>query len=283
MSDEQRYLQETTRFEPAAVEAKWTAAWLAAGLFHARADATRKPYSIVIPPPNVTAALHMGHALNDAMQDVLTRYHRMLGENACWLPGTDHAGIATQNVIEKTLAADGQSKEDLGREEFVRRVWAWREQYGSTIIQQQKRLGCACDYERERFTFDDGYVRAVNRVFVKLYEKGYIYKDHYLVNWCPRCGSAISDLEVAYLEMPGHLYHIRYPLKDGGSLTIATTRPETMLGDTAVAVNPADARYLDAVGKHGHPASAGPRATIVADERVDPAFGTGARKITPGS
>ena len=281
MTDEQTYLQETTRFEPAAVEEKWTAAWLAAGLFHAEPDTARTPYSIVIPPPNVTAALHMGHALNDAMQDVLTRYHRMLGDNACWLPGTDHAGIATQNVVEKTLALEGLSKEDIGREEFVRRVWAWREQYGSTIIQQQKRLGCACDYERERFTFDDGYVRAVNHVFVKLYEKGYIYKDHYLVNWCPRCASAISDLEVAYREMPGHLYHIRYPLADGGSLTIATTRPETMLGDTAVAVHPGDARYLDAVGRTAILPLLERELAVIADERVDPEFGTGALKITP--
>ncbi len=184
--------------------------WLASRIFHAEPDAAKKPYSIVIPPPNVTGNLHMGHALNGTIQDVLTRYHRMLGENACWLPGTDHAGIATQNVIEKQLRAQGQTKEDLGREEFAKRVWAWRREYGGNIINQLKRLGCACDYERERFTFDDGYVRAVLKVFVALYKKGYIHKDVYLVNWCPRCGTAISDLEVAHVEDPGHLYHVRY-------------------------------------------------------------------------
>jgi valyl-tRNA synthetase len=223
----------------------------------------------------------MGHALNGVIQDVLIRWHRMLGENACWLVGTDHAGIATQNVVEKQLRAEGLTKEDLGREEFVRRVWAWREQYGGTIIQQLKRLGCACDYERERFTFDDRYVKAVNRVFVALYNKGYIYKDHYLVNWCPRCGSAISDLEVAHVEAPGKLYHVRYELVGGGSVTIATTRPETMLGDTAVAVNPSDARYTGIVGRAAVLPLLGRELPVIADERVEVDFGTGALKITP--
>ncbi len=274
-------LRETTRFEPAAVEARWTERWLGARLFHAEPDPTRTPYSIVIPPPNITGSLHMGHALNGTIQDVLTRYHRMLGENACWLVGTDHAGIATQNVVEKMLRKEGLSKEDLGREEFGRRVWTWREEYGHTIINQLKRLGCACDYERERFTFDEGYVEAVLKVFVTLFHRGLIYKDSYLVNWCPRCGTAISDLEVAYRETPGTLNHIRYPIVGGGSVTIATTRPETMLGDTAVAVNPTDARYADIVGKTAILPLLGRELKIVADERVDPAFGTGALKITP--
>ena len=275
------YLQQTTRFEPAAVEARWMKHWLDEHLFHAEPDPAREAYSIVIPPPNITGVLHMGHALNDTIQDVLTRYHRMLGENACWLVGTDHAGIATQNVVEKMLRKEGLSKEDLGRDEFVSRVWEWRREYGGTIIEQLKRLGCSCDYERERFTFDDGYAHAVTKVFVALYEKGYIRKDSYLVNWCPRCGTAISDLEVAYRDMPGTLHHIRYDVIGGGSVTIATTRPETMLGDTAVAVHPDDERYRDLVGKTALLPLLGRELKIVADERVDPEFGTGALKITP--
>jgi len=275
------YLQQTTRFEPAAVEERWMRHWLDEHLFHAEPDPGRTPYSIVIPPPNITGVLHMGHALNDAIQDVLTRYHRMLGENACWLVGTDHAGIATQNVVEKMLRKDGRTKEDLGREDFVARVWEWRREYGGTIISQLKRLGCACDYDRERFTFDDGYARAVTRVFVALYDRGYIHKDSYLVNWCPRCGTAISDLEVAYKDLPGTLNHVRYEVAGGGSVTIATTRPETMLGDTAVAVHPDDQRYAGLVGRTAVLPLLGRELKIVADERVDPAFGTGALKITP--
>jgi valyl-tRNA synthetase len=275
------YLQQTTRFEPAAVEARWMRYWLDEHLFHAEPDPAREAYSIVIPPPNITGVLHMGHALNDTIQDVLTRYHRMLGENACWLVGTDHAGIATQNVVEKMLRREGLTKEDLGRDEFVSRVWEWRREYGGTIIEQLKRLGCSCDYERERFTFDDGYAHAVTRVFVALYDKGYIHKDSYLVNWCSRCGTAISDLEVAYRDMPGTLNYVRYPVEGGGHVTIATTRPETMLGDTAVAVHPDDERYREYVGKTAILPLLGRELTIVADERVDPAFGTGALKITP--
>jgi valyl-tRNA synthetase len=275
------HLRETTRFEPGAVEPRWTTEWLARTLFHAVPDPNRTPYSIVIPPPNITGSLHMGHALNGTIQDVLVRYHRMLGENACWLVGTDHAGIATQNVVEKMLRKQNLTKEDLGREEFSKRVWAWREEYGHTIINQLKRLGCACDYQRERFTFDEGYIRAVLKVFVALYRRGFIYRDSYLVNWCPRCGTAISDLEVAYREMPGTLNHIRYEIEGGGSVTIATTRPETMLGDTAVAVHPDDPRYGEIVGRTAILPLLGRRLTIVADTRVDPAFGTGALKITP--
>jgi valyl-tRNA synthetase len=281
MSDALTYLKETTRFEPAAVESRWTHEWLDSRIFHAEPDPARPAYSIVIPPPNVTGNLHMGHALNGTIQDVLIRYHRMLGENACWLPGTDHAGIATQNVVEKQLRAQGLTKEDLGREEFAERVWAWRREYGGNIINQLKRLGCACDYERERFTFDEGYVRAVLKVFVALYKKGYIYKDSYLVNWCPRCGTAISDLEVAHVEDQGHLYHVRYELEGGGSVTIATTRPETMLGDTAVAVNPDDGRYVDLVGRTAVLPLLGRRLPVIADARVEKDFGSGALKITP--
>ncbi len=281
MNDHADDLRERTRFEPAEVEAKWTAAWLDSHLFHAEPDPARTAYSIVIPPPNITGNLHMGHALNGAIQDVLTRHHRLLGENACWLVGTDHASIATQNVVEKQLRAQGVSKEDLGREEFVARVWEWRRQYGGTIIGQLKRLGCACDYERERFTLDEGYVHAINKVFVALYDKGYIYKDHYLVNWCPRCGTAISDLEVEHVDVDGAFYHIRYEIEGGGSVTIATTRPETMLGDTAVAVNPDDERYADVVGGTAILPLLGRRLPIVADERVAKDFGTGALKITP--
>ena len=275
------YLRETTRFEPAAVEARWIDAWLADHIFHAEPDPARVPYSIVIPPPNITGVLHMGHALNNTIQDVLIRYHRMLGENACWLVGTDHAGIATQNVVEKMLRREGVTKEDLGRERFAERVWEWRNEYGRMIIEQLKRLGCSCDYDRERFTFDEGYVRAVTKVFVALYEKGYIAKGSYLVNWCPRCGTAISDLEVAYRELPGTLNYVRYEIVGGGSVTIATTRPETMLGDTAVAVHPDDERYRDIVGKTAILPLLGRELAVVADERVDPSFGTGALKITP--
>jgi len=275
------YLQQTTRFEPAAVEARWMGRWLDDHLFHAEPDPSRPAYSIVIPPPNITGVLHMGHALNDTIQDALIRYHRMLGENACWLVGTDHAGIATQNVVEKTLRKEGLTKEDLGREQFAARVWEWRREYGGTIIEQLKRLGCSCDYDRERFTFDDEYVRAVTKVFVALYDKGYIHRDSYLVNWCPRCGTALSDLEVAYRDMPGTLSHIRYEVEGGGAVTIATTRPETMLGDTAVAVHPDDERYRDLVGRTAILPLLGRRLRIVADDRVDPGFGTGALKITP--
>jgi valyl-tRNA synthetase len=282
MTDDTRvYLETTTRFAPAEVEARLMAGWLSDRLFHAEPDAARAPYSIVIPPPNITGSLHMGHALNGTIQDAMIRYHRMMGENACWVPGTDHAGIATQNVVEKQLRREDLSKEDVGREEFVRRVWAWRAEYGSTIIGQLKRLGCACDYDRERFTFDEGYVRAVNKVFVALYRKGYIYKGLYLVNWCPRCGTAISDLEVAYVEEPGRLYYVTYTVKEGGTVTIATVRPETILGDTAVAVHPGDARYAGLVGKTAILPLNGRELPIVADERVDPGFGTGALKITP--
>src|SRR5262245_40478370 len=221
------------------------------GWFHPPAEGSPdENYSIAIPPPNVTGALHMGHALNGTIQDALIRLNRMRGRNTMWILGTDHAGIATQAVVEKELAGQGISRQELGRDQFTKRVWEWKERYGSTIVEQYQRLGASCDYERERFTLDDGYVKAVYRVFVDLYEKGYIYRHNYLVNWDPGLGSAISDLEIENREVTDTLYQIAYPLQDGGELIVATVRPETMLADTAVAVNPDDRRYTDVVGKN---------------------------------
>jgi valyl-tRNA synthetase len=278
-------LQQTTRYDPAEVERRVLAEWLGGGYFHPPAEGSpAENFSIAIPPPNVTGALHMGHALNGAIQDALIRMRRMQGRNALWILGTDHAGIATQAVVERELREEeGTSRQELGRERFLERVWAWRERYGSEIIEQYKRLGASCDYERERFTLDEGYVRAVYRVFVALYEKGYIYRDNYLVNWDPGSHSAISDLEVENREVTDTLYAIDYPV-DGSDevLTVATVRPETMLADTAVAVHPDDQRYRDLVGGHCILPLVGRRLPIIADEFVDPEFGTGALKITPG-
>ena len=238
---------------------------------------------MAIPPPNVTGVLHMGHALNGSMQDALVRMNRMRGRNTLWTLGTDHAGIATQAVVEKMLAEEGTSRQELGREAFVERVWAWKEEYGSRIVEQYKRLGASLDYERERFTLDEGYVKAVYRVFKQLFDKGYIYRDNYMVNWDPGSHSAISDLEVENREVEDTLYSIDYPVEGSDRvLTVATVRPETMLADTAVAVNPGDERYADLVGKHCILPLVGRRLPIIADEHVDPEFGTGALKITPG-
>jgi valyl-tRNA synthetase len=277
-------LEQTTRYDPAEVEARVFEQWMEAGHFHPDAvGPADENYSIAIPPPNVTGALHMGHALNGAMQDAMVRMRRMQGRRSLWILGTDHAGIATQAVVEKELAAEGQSRKELGRDRFLERVWAWKEEYGSQIIEQYKRLGASCDYERERFTLDDGYVRAVYRVFVALYEKGYIYRDNYIVNWDPGSHSAISDLEVENRDVEDTLYEIDYPLEGSDrALTVATVRPETMLADTAVAVNPADDRYRDVVGQHAILPLVGRRLPVIADEHVDPEFGTGALKITPG-
>ncbi len=271
------------RYSPHEVEERLMKEWLERSAFHAEVDAGRAAYSIVIPPPNVTGSLHMGHALNGTIQDVLIRYHRMRGANTMWLVGTDHAGIATQNKVEARLADEGLRKEELGREDFAERVWAWKREHGSTIIHQLKKLGCACDYERERFTMDEGYHEAVVRVFVDLFHKGDIYRDVYLVNWCPRCGSAISDLEVEHVERADKLYYVTYPVvgEDQG-LTVATTRPETILADTAVAVNPDDPRYGRLVGGRARVPLTDRQVPIIADDHVDPAFGTGALKITPG-
>jgi valyl-tRNA synthetase len=277
-------LEETTRYEPAEVERRLFAEWIEGGYFHPEAKGTAEEnYSVAIPPPNVTGALHMGHALNGSMQDALVRMNRMRGRNTLWTLGTDHAGIATQAVVEKMLAAEGTSRQELGREAFVARVWAWKEEYGSRIVEQYKRLGASCDYERERFTLDEGYVRAVHGIFKQLYDKGYIYRDNYMVNWDPGSHSAISDLEVENREVEDTLYSIDYPVEGSERvLTVATVRPETMLADTAVAVNPDDERYADLVGGHCVLPLVGRRLPIVADEHVDPEFGTGALKITPG-
>ncbi len=258
--------------------------WLESGLFHPEPSGDPdENFSIAIPPPNVTGALHMGHALNNSVQDCLIRYHRMRGRRTKWILGTDHAGIATQTQVERSLVEQGISREEIGREEFIRRVWRWREDYGGTIIEQLKRLGASCDYEEERFTLDDDYARAVQHVFVALYNKGYVYRDRYLVNWDPGSRSAISDLEVEEREVTDTLYYIDYPLASGaGSVTVATVRPETMLADTAVAVHPQDERYRDLVGGDAILPLAGRRLPIIADEFVKPDFGTGALKITPG-
>jgi valyl-tRNA synthetase len=278
-----KILDKTTRWEPGAVEERVFDRWMKGGWFHPPAEGTSdENYSIAIPPPNVTGALHMGHALNGTIQDALIRVRRMQGHRALWMLGTDHAGIATQAVVEKELATEGTSREELGREQFTRRVWAWKEQYGSTILEQYKRLGASCDYLRERFTLDDGYVKAVYRVFAELFRKGYIYRDNYMVNWDPGTQSAISDLEVENRDVTDSLYQIAYPLEGGGELIVATVRPETMLADTAVAVNPNDERYRDVIGKHAILPLVGRRLPVIADEHVDPEFGTGALKVTPG-
>jgi valyl-tRNA synthetase len=281
--ERRKTLEATTRWDPGAVEQRVFRGWLEGGYFHPPAEGTpAQNYSISIPPPNVTGALHMGHALNGSIQDTLIRLARMKGRNTLWVLGTDHAGIATQAVVEKELASQGTSREELGREKFTERVWEWKEQYGSTIVEQYKRLGASCDYERERFTLDEGYVKAVYKVFVALYEKGYIYRDDYLVNWDPGLGSAISDLEIENREVTDTLYEIAYPLEGGGELVVATVRPETMLADTAVAVNPDDERYRDVVGKNAILPLVDRPIPVIADEHVDPGFGTGALKITPG-
>ena len=286
-------------YEFAGIEEKWLSRWNAGKCFQATMEEGRPSFAIVIPPPNVTGVLHVGHALNNTMQDVLVRYHRMRGDNTVWVPGTDHAGIATQNVVERQLAAMGKSRHDLGREEFIRKVWEWRAEKGGTIIRQLKRLGASCDWDRERFTMDEGLSAAVREVFVRLYHEGLIYKGDYIVNWCPRCHTALADDEVEHEEKRGKLYHIRYPFADGsgdgqgrpnaagardggsGYVVVATTRPETMLGDTAVAVHPEDERY-------SHLAGVGIRLPlteriipIVFDHHVQKDFGTGALKVTP--
>jgi valyl-tRNA synthetase len=271
-------------YEPREAEARWYQYWLEHNYFHAADSSSKKPFSIVIPPPNVTGMLHMGHALNNVLQDIVVRYKRMQGFNALWMPGMDHAGIATQNVVEQELAREGLTRHDLGREKFIERVWQWKAKYGGVIIHQLKRLGCSCDWERERFTMDDGLSKAVREVFVRLYNDGLIYQGDYIVNWCPRCRTAISDLEVEYHQEAGHLWNIFYPFAEGeGGVVVATTRPETMLGDTAVAVNPNDDRYKDVVGKEVILPLVNRRIPIIADDYVTMEFGSGAVKITPSS
>ncbi len=269
-------------YDPNRIEAKWYEYWEAQGLFTARADGSKPPYCIVIPPPNITGSLHMGHALNNTLQDILIRFHRMRGFDALWMPGTDHAGIATQNVVERMLAQEGTDRHRLGREAFIRRVWQWKEESGGTIIKQLKRLGCSCDWSRERFTMDEGLSRAVREVFVRLYEEGLIYKGDYIINWCPRCRTALADLEVEHEPTDGYLYFIKYPLADReGFITVATTRPETLLGDTAVAVNPDDPRYTAYHGATLRLPVLGRKIPLITDPHVAPEFGTGALKVTP--
>ncbi|HEY5674361.1 MAG TPA: valine--tRNA ligase [Malonomonas sp.] len=269
-------------YDPAQVEQKWFDVWEQRGDFHADENSSKPHYSIVIPPPNVTGVLHMGHALNNTLQDILCRWKRMTGHEVLWMPGTDHAGIATQNVVEKQLAAEGNDRHALGRDAFVERVWQWREESGGQIINQLKRIGASCDWQRERFTMDEGLSKAVREVFVRLYEDKLIYRDNRLINWCPRCHTALSDLEVEHEDKQGNLWHLRYPVTGTDRyLVVATTRPETMLGDTAVAVNPEDERYQDLIGKTVLLPLVNREIPIIADDYVDMEFGSGAVKITP--
>ena len=272
-----------SRYNPQETEDKWYQFWEENNFFHAEVNSQKKPYCIVIPPPNITGILHMGHALNNTIQDILIRFRRMQGYSALWMPGTDHAGIATQNVVEKEIAREGKRRQDLGREKFLERTWQWREKYGSTIITQLKKLGCSCDWPRARFTMDEQYSDAVSVVFMQLARKELIYKANYIINWCPRCQTALSDEESQHKEVQGTLYYIRYPLKEGAnkSITVATTRPETMLGDTAVAVNPKDKRYKKLIGKTLVLPLVEEEIAVIADKEVDPKFGTGLVKVTP--
>jgi valyl-tRNA synthetase len=268
-------------YEPEDIEERWYRVWIERDYFNP--DRSKGiPYSIVIPPPNVTGSLHMGHALNATLQDILIRWKRMLGFKTLWLPGTDHAGIATQNVVERDLAREGTDRHTIGREAFIERVWKWKTEYGGRIINQLKRIGASCDWSRERFTLDEGLSRAVREVFVRLYQEGLIYRENRLINWCPRCRTALSDLEVEHEEIEGLLTYIRYPLADrDGFITVATTRPETMLGDTAVAVNPEDERYRTLIGLRVALPLTNRLIPIISDSAVDPSFGTGAVKVTP--
>jgi len=271
-------------YDPHKVESKWYRLWEEKGYFRAPVGdiGERRPFSVVMPPPNVTGSLHLGHALDNTLQDILVRWHRMRGDATLWLPGTDHAGIATQARVEEELAKEGLTKYDLGREKFLERVWAWKEEYGTRITQQLRRLGASCDWSRERFTMDKGCSQAVREVFVRLYKEGLIYRGDYIINWCPRCATVISDIEVEHEEEQGRLWYILYPFKEGqGGITVATTRPETMLGDTAVAVHPDDERYRRFIGRTVILPLLNREIPVIADEYVDPSFGTGAVKITP--
>ncbi len=272
-----------SRYQPKTTEQKWYNYWEESGFFHVEPDINKTPFCIVIPPPNVTGILHMGHALNNTIQDILIRWRRMQGDCSLWIPGTDHAGIATQNVVEREIAKEGLTRYDLGRESFIKKVWKWRDEYGSTIVKQLRKLGASCDWTRERFTMDEGLSEAVLEAFINLYKKGLIYRGNYIINWCPRCRTALSDEEVEYQEQDGFLYYLKYPLIDGEGkfVTVATTRPETMLGDVAVAVHPKDERYEFLKGKKIRLPIVNRELEIVRDEVVDLEFGTGAVKITP--
>jgi valyl-tRNA synthetase len=269
-------------YDFSAVERKWYEYWEQQKKFEATMEEGKPSFSIVIPPPNVTGVLHVGHALNNTLQDVLVRFRRMQGYNTLWLPGTDHAGIATQNVVERQLATENISRHEIGRRKFIERVWQWKEESGGQIINQLKRLGCSCDWDRERFTMDEGLSRAVREVFTRLYDEGLIYKGDYIINWCPRCHTALADLEVEHEPTDGKLYNIRYPFISGnGHVVVATTRPETMLGDTAVAVHPSDKRYNDLPEKAVVLPLMNRSIPIVFDPHVEKEFGTGALKVTP--
>ena len=271
-------------YDPASVEKKWYKFWEERKFFHAEPDPDKKPFTIVIPPPNITGQLHMGHALDNTLQDILIRWHRMMGDNTIWFPGYDHAGLATQIKVEEEIKKnEGLTRYDLGRDEFVKRVWAWKEQYSNRIIDQLKCLGISCDWDRIRFTLDEGCSRAVREVFVSLYERGLIYRGTRITNWCVNCNTALSDIEVEHKDDAGHLWYINYPIigREGECLTIATTRPETIPGDTAVAVNPKDERYGKLVGEKILLPIMNREIPIIADDYVDTEFGTGAVKITP--
>src|SRR5207249_2906530 len=269
-------------YEPQRFEPHWAQWWIDSGVFQASTKAAGRVFSLVIPPPNVTGSLHIGHMLEHAEIDVTIRWHRMLGDNTLWLPGTDHAGIATQMVVARQLAEEGINYRDLGREKFEERVWQWKAKSGDTIKRQMVQLGASCDWSRERFTLDEGLSRAVREVFVRLYEKGLIYRGQYMVNWCPRCQTAISDLEVEHEETQSHLWHIRYPVNGSSvKLVVATTRPETMLGDTAVAIHPSDPRAAELAGKTAQLPLMDRPIPIILDTIADPEFGSGAVKITP--
>ena len=273
-----------TVYNPKTAENNWYQFWVDNNLFQAKNNIVKEEnYSIVMPPPNITGSLHIGHALNNTLQDIVIRWKRMEGYNVLWLPGTDHAGIATQNVVEREIAKEGMTRYDLGRDKFLERAWQWRDEYGSNILNQLKKMGCSCDWSRLRFTLDDGLSKAVRKVFVTLFKEGLIYRSNYVINWCPRCQTALADIEVEQREENARLYYIRYLIKDSSDeyITVATTRPETMLGDTAVAVNPKDDRYKKYVGKIAILPLVGRELPIVADKYVDPEFGTGAVKITP--
>ena len=270
-------------YDPTPLEDKWYERWLESGAFHSEPDDQRKPFSVVIPPPNVTGSLHMGHALNNTLQDISCRYKRMAGYNVMWLPGTDHAGIATQNVVERELHKEGKTRYDLRRDAFVQRIWQWKEEYGNKIINQLKKLGASCDWERERFTMDEGLSKAVRAVFVRLYKEGLIYKGKYIINWCPRCHTALSDLEVEHNPKKGKLYYVLYPFADNseGGVVVATARPETILGDVAIAVHPRDEKNSVYIGKKVIVPLCDRVIPIIEDNMVDPEFGTGLVKITP--
>jgi len=270
------------QYDPQQTEAKWQQYWEDHHVFKADPNAPGDPYCVVIPPPNVTGSLHMGHAFESALIDTLVRYQRMQGRNTLWLPGTDHASIAVQSILDRQLKAEGQHRDDLGREKFLERAWTWKAESGSKITNQLRRMGVSVDWTRERFTLDDGLSEAVLEAFIRLYNDGLIYRGNYLVNWCPESQSAVSDLEVDQKEVNGHLWHFRYPLSDGsGFMEVATTRPETMLGDTAVAVNPKDPRYQSLIGKTLTLPLMNRDIPIIADDLVDREFGTGCVKVTP--